>query len=273
MTLSKGVRDAIAVAVQRLRTQFEEEFTQQATGRFGLHTDRRAVPVPSYEMHSRDDIEATVRPWVEPLQALSLTPTQVVQRSELVGAIAYLLREGLDAGEAVARLIREAAFTATNQLLAVRVAEAIKVLPEVTAQGRQSSGYREIVRDLFPLLAREDDEGLWIYIQVCGDELGATVPLLFDRRLPTAAFVPSRTCVDIAIAIINEPDVAPAWQEPEALGWAYQFFNREDERKEMRKSAAPRNTRELAVRNQFFTPRYVVDWLVQNTAGSDGRSM
>ena len=30
-------------------------------------------------------------------------------------------------------------------------------------------------------------------------------------------------------------------------------------------SGAPRNSRELAVRNQFFTPRYVVEFLVDNT--------
>ena len=35
----------------------------------------------------------------------------------------------------------------------------------------------------------------------------------------------------------------------------------------MREAQAPRNSRELAVRNQFFTPRYVVDFLVQNTIG------
>ena len=32
-------------------------------------------------------------------------------------------------------------------------------------------------------------------------------------------------------------------------------------------SGAPRDSRELAVRNQFFTPRYVVDFLVQNSLG------
>ena len=36
----------------------------------------------------------------------------------------------------------------------------------------------------------------------------------------------------------------------------------------MRKeSQAPRNSRELAVRNQFFTPRYVVQFLTDNTLG------
>jgi len=268
MTLSKPDRDAIARAVQRLRALFEEEFTRQATGRFGLHTDRRGAPSSNGDAPSPEDPEAALRPWVEPVEALSLTPTQVVQRAELVGAIAYLCREGMDGGAAVTRLIREATFTATNQLLAVRVAEAVGVLAQVTAQGRRSSGYREIVRDLFPLLAQDSDEGLWTCIQVWGDELGATVPLLFDRRIPTAAFAPDRTCVDDAIAIINDPAVAVAWGEPEALGWAYQFFNKKDERDQMREeSAAPRDSRELAVRNQFFTPRYVVDWLVQNTLG------
>ena len=46
------------------------------------------------------------------------------------------------------------------------------------------------------------------------------------------------------------------------------FFNSGEERKKMRdESQTPRNSRELAVRNQFFTPRYVVQFLVDNTLG------
>src|SRR4029079_8899763 len=42
----------------------------------------------------------------------------------------------------------------------------------------------------------------------------------------------------------------------------------QDERRKMREeSQAPRNSRELAVRNQFFTPRYVVQFLTDNTLG------
>jgi hypothetical protein len=48
----------------------------------------------------------------------------------------------------------------------------------------------------------------------------------------------------------------------------YQYFNSSDERRKMREeSQAPRNSRELAVRNQFFTPRYVVQFLTDNTLG------
>jgi hypothetical protein len=58
------------------------------------------------------------------------------------------------------------------------------------------------------------------------------------------------------------------WVEDETIGWIYQYFNSSEERRRMRKeSGAPRNSRELAVRNQFFTPRYVVEFLVENTLG------
>ena len=261
MTLDKSARDAIGRAVARLRALFEEEFRQQARGRFGFHMEAR-------EPLGGDGLPVALERHVESLTALSLTPRELYQRSELVGVLEYLVREGATGGEAVERLIREAAFTAVNRLLAVRVAEATGVLPEVLSRGRQSVGYRDIVRDLFPLLSGEDDEGFWTFVQVCGDELGASVPLLFDRRLPISAFVPRRPCIDSAVEIILDADATQPWREPEALGWAYQFFNSQDERAEMRAaSAAPRNARELAVRNQFFTPHYVVEWLVQNTLG------
>jgi hypothetical protein len=56
--------------------------------------------------------------------------------------------------------------------------------------------------------------------------------------------------------------LAGVWGEDEAIGWVYQYFNSQEERRAMREaSQAPRNSRELAVRNQFFTPRYVVEFL------------
>lgn len=66
----------------------------------------------------------------------------------------------------------------------------------------------------------------------------------------------------------DAPDLEPLWGEDETIGWIYQYFNSREERQAMRKaSPAPRNSRELAVRNQFFTPRYVVEFLVDNTLG------
>ena len=67
---------------------------------------------------------------------------------------------------------------------------------------------------------------------------------------------------------LNAADVVQTWSENETLGWVYQYFNSSEERSDMREeSQAPRDARELAVRNQFLTPRYVVEFLVDNTLG------
>lgn len=256
MTLERDTRDAIGRTVRSLRMLFEDEFGKQASGRFGIRSTPRTDAA----------VDDRMQAWLDPVESLSLTPAEFAQRDELVHALRYLTSEGHDPGEAVARLIREAAFTAVNRLLAVRVAEAINVLPPVLSAGRQSGGYRDTVGDLFPGLAHDEDS-FWAYLQVSGDELAPGVPRLFDRRHPTSAFVPSRTCVDEALKLLGAVELDGAWVEPETLGWGYQFFNGNDVKQMRDASAAPRNSRELAVRNQFFTPRYVVDWLVQNTLG------
>jgi len=54
----------------------------------------------------------------------------------------------------------------------------------------------------------------------------------------------------------------------ETLGWVYQYFTPKELRDQARKeSAAPRNSYELSFRNQFYTPDYVVRFLVENTLG------
>src|SRR5205807_2110851 len=100
------------------------------------------------------------------------------------------------------------------------------------------------------------------------DELSTQVKVLFDRRDHASVLWPKRTTLDSLLDVLNASELSIVWSEDETIGWVYQFFNSGDERKTMREeSQAPRNSRELAVRNQFFTPRYVVEFLVDNTLG------
>jgi hypothetical protein len=94
---------------------------------------------------------------------------------------------------------------------------------------------------------------------------------LFDRYSPQGRLFPREAALLQVLNLINDADIAPLWSEDETIGWIYQYFNSKEERKAMRDaSQAPRNSRELAVRNQFFTPRYVVEFLVDNTLGRCG---
>lgn len=197
---------------------------------------------------------------------LILGPDEIEARRELVG-----LWDAL--GRRAELLVREAAFTHTNRLVAIRVAEAIELLPESLARGRRSSGFRQIL-EVAPLLGSDDDAGYWEYLQLCGDELAHDVPRLFDPRNPLLALRPPPSVIDDLVALLSGDDLGgpsehgPAWAAPDAFGWTYQFFNSDDERTEMRRQhPQPVDSWELAVRNQFFTPDYVVDFLVHNSLG------
>lgn len=248
MTISADQRTALARAVAGLRRVLQEDYAALAEGKFGIHlAGRRAGEI-------------------EDSAALSLSSHDLAARAELVGVIDYLRGEGLSEREAVERMVREAVFTTVNRLLAIRVAEAIGVLPPSVAEGSGSEGFAEAV-EVFPLLRDADDsDGYWTYLQICGDELSHAVPRLFDRRHPLSALVPSAEALEEAVGILANPELADAWVEPEALGWSYQFFNSDDEIDKAREGS-PRTSRDLAIRNQFFTPGYVVSFLVDNTLG------
>ena len=140
--------------------------------------------------------------------------------------------------ESVERLLREAVFTTVNRLLAVRVAEAVGVLPPSLVDGRASVGFVEAV-EVFPLVRDADPSGgYWSYLQVCGDELSHAVPRLFDRRQPLSVLEPSAEALDAAVGVLADPELVGVWVEPEALGWSYQFFNTQEERRAMRDASS-----------------------------------
>src|SRR5687767_11865134 len=110
--------------------------------------------------------------------------------------------------------------------------------------------------------------GCRLCVECLFDELSTEVKVLFDRRDPASVLWPRRAAFEGLLTVLNRSELAVVWGEDETIGWIYQFFNSAEERKEMRdESQAPRNSRELAVRNQYFTPRYVVQFLVDNTLG------
>ena len=243
--LAEAERTALNLVVRRLRERLDRDLRRALEGTYGIGVGR-AEP----EDESR----------------LSLDPDQLVARRELVG-LWHALERRADL------LVREAAFTHVNRLIAIRIAEALGRLPESIARGRRSSGFRQLL-EVAPLLGSDDDAGYWTYLQLCAGELAHDLPRLFDPRNPLLALRPPPSAVDDLVALISGDalgpahDDGPAWAAPDTLGWTYQFFNSDEERGEMRRAhPQPQDSWELAVRNQFFTPDYVVGFLVHNSLG------
>jgi hypothetical protein len=92
--------------------------------------------------------------------------------------------------------------------------------------------------------------------------------VLFSPNDLANRLYPPQRVLDEVLALINSEELAGIWTEDETIGWVYQYFTPKELRDQARKqSQAPRNSYELAFRNQFFTPRYVVEFLTDNTLG------
>ncbi len=238
-------RGAIQQATQDARQRLEQEYAEQLEGIFDIRQDGTIAAEPG------DHLDAEQR----------------LIRRRLVAAIAHQRPHAADNAEAVNAYLREAAFTTLNRFVALKMLEARKLVQECVSKGEQSSGFKEFT-GLAPGLVQLPDKGYRLYIESLFDEIGLEVRVLFDRRDPASLLWPRRSALNELLDIVNRDELVKVWGQDETIGWVYQYFNSEKERKQMRaQSQSPRNGRELAVRNQFFTPRYVVEFLTDNTLG------
>ncbi|MEZ5065895.1 MAG: BREX-1 system adenine-specific DNA-methyltransferase PglX [bacterium] len=243
--MDKETRNRIQRATQAARGLLEHEYAEQLEGVFDIRLGGTIATEPGEHLDA----------------------AQRALRTKLVMAIEHQRASGMSRADAVASYLREAAFTILNRFVALTMLEARGLVQECISRGDQSAGFKEFT-GLAPGLVQLPDHGYRLYIESLFDEIGREVRVLFDRRAPASLLWPRRQALQELIEILNAPELASVWIEDETIGWAYQYFNGEDERKKMREeSQAPRNSRELAVRNQFFTPRYVVQFLVDNTLG------
>ena len=243
--MDKDTRNRIEHATQSARSLLEQDFADQLQGTFDIRLDGTLAPEPGSHLDA----------------------VQRVRRRKLVAAVEHNQASGQAAPEAVATYLREAAFTTLNRFVALKMLEARGLVQECISRGEQSAGFKEFC-GLAPGLVQLPDHGYRLYIESLFDELSTEVKVLFDRRDPHSVLWSSRATFEGLLDILNADELADVWGEDETIGWVYQFFNGQDERRKMREeSQAPRNSRELAVRNQFFTPRYVVQFLTDNTLG------
>ena len=94
------------------------------------------------------------------------------------------------------------------------------------------------------------------------------IGVLFSPTDPANRVYPPQRVLYEVLDLLNSEELKGIWSEDETIGWVYQYFTPKELRDQARKeSQAPRNSYELAFRNQFFTPRYVVEFLTDNTLG------
>lgn len=260
MALTKDARNKLYAFVQAVKRLLIADVESQLQQYYGIRPDGSILP----------------------LEQLTTRDTDRLYRARLLrDRLTYLYSNIVTAKDkeknAVQQLVREQAFTVLNRFAALRMAEERTIITETVRQGFNSEGFQVFDSVTGGGTSAEQFTRYTWYLDAVFDELALDLPAVFDRYSPYALLFPTEPTLLKLFDLLNADDIKafrqvgrPAlnlWQEDETIGWMYQYYNADDERKQMREAQAPRNSRELAVRNQFFTPRYVVQFLTDNTLG------
>ena len=253
MAFDQTTRNRLQKFVSSAREILSDEFTRQLQAVYGMDPKQGTVAESSSLKHLDDQQRQIADQLRETFEHyLANTPG----RGDKDRA-----KQVLD------RIVREQAFTVLNRLAAIRMAEARGFLIESVGNGQSSQGF-QLYKYACETALGETGDAYSHYLFALFDEFALDLAVLFERDSPQGRLFPRDAALQELLNEINHTEIETLWAEDETIGWIYQYFNSQEERKKMRaESQAPRNSRELAVRNQFFTPRYVVEFLTDNTLG------
>ena len=246
VAMDQAIRNKLQRATQDARRLLEREFAEQLEGTFDILPDGTILPEPGGHLDEH----------------------QRLVRGKLVDAVQHRIAGGKQPAEAVDDYTREAAFTCLNRFVALKMLEARGLVQQCVSKGDESAGFKEFT-GLAPGLSRVAGQGL------------SAVPGIAAGRVEhrgQGAVRPPRSGVASVAAVGGlGPDcwgsgTTPTWpgfgtRTRRLAGCTSTSTARKSGGQMREASQAPRNSRELAVRNQFFTPRYVVQFLTDNTLG------
>ena len=216
-----------------------------------------------------------------PSQDTDIVHTARMLRDRLQHLMAALPDTDTDADkerQAVGQLVAEQAFTQLNRFCALRMCEERDLIMESIRGGYESAGFMAY-DSIAQSVGASRYERYRCYLLSVFDELSIELPAVFDRFSPFGLLFPDESTLMKLLELINDTQLSAwfdeqnavtvnFWKEDETLGWMFQDYNSLEERRKMREASnKPRNSREMAVRNQFFTPEYVVRFLTDNSLG------
>lgn len=194
------------------------------------------------------------------------------KRERFVTMLENHIGETGDYEQAREKLLDELTFTLFNRLAAIKVMEAASLFPPILTKqiehGDRSFGHKAWL-EMNPHMRDEELEGIRDYLKTAFNELGQTLPL-YSKTYPYA-LLPDAISLNNIIDAFNavEKDVqvgSEIWLSDDVLGWMYESYN--NKKKQAHKdSKAKTEYNKVSLQSQVYTPRWVVQFLVENSLG------
>ncbi|MCE1168904.1 MAG: BREX-1 system adenine-specific DNA-methyltransferase PglX, partial [Sphingobacteriia bacterium] len=186
--------------------------------------------------------------------------------------------------DAYEKLVEELTFTLFNRLAALKVMEAHTLHPEIVTR-RETHGGRSFAHLVWleqnpNARTHFEEEGIIEFLEEQLQKLASNIPLFSPQHpyhlLPTAiellqiinAFNAVEDDIDVAKTIPNSSFPIPnsIWQSDDVLGWLYESYN--NYKKAAHKASGDKTEyNKVSIQSQVYTPRWVVQFLVNNSLG------
>lgn len=170
------------------------------------------------------------------------------------------------------KLIDELTFTLFNRLAAIKVMEAASLFPPILTKqkehGDRSFGHKAWL-EINSHMREEELDGIRDYVKVAFDELGHTLPL-YSKAYPYALLpdaISLNDIIDTFNAVEQDTQVGnEIWLSDDVLGWMYESYNNQ-KKKAHKDSGDKTEYNKVSLQSQVYTPRWVVQFLVENSLG------
>ena len=260
--MDQAIRNKLRSVVTQCRRLLEESIAQQLQGKYDI-----------YATGKKDEVRAA-----KELPLVHLSDEERQARQDILAHFEHIKALGYKSKETLEQLIREIAFTHLNRLCAYKMMEVRDVyvggqkFREAVSKGLKSQGFlfylADHPEDEKQYNAGHQEEAYRHFLNWLGGTLSQEIGVLFSPTDPANRVYPPQRVLDDVLDLLNSEELQGIWTEDETIGWVYQYFTPKELRDQARMgNRPPANSYELAFRNQFFTPRYVVEFLTENTLG------
>jgi hypothetical protein len=195
---------------------------------------------------------------------------------------------GVATKDARKKLIREAAFTWLNRIVAFRLLEERKLIKQSVSRLGDSNAFKfwlvedankssfvEYQKGSLPLNSMREgpsDVAYRHFLLWQSGELAKDVSVLFDPGTLASRLCPRPLVLKQLVADMTSAALADAWKpgNEETIGWIYQAFNAEELEAAFagaRQQGKKFEAEDIPAVTQLFTIRWVVRFLVENTLG------
>ena len=243
--MDREARSNLRKFVTQARQLLEEDIRIQLK-RLGIEEGGKTVPAGRLSHLRREDKDLRDKILV----AIEKEQVRMVKRSE-----------------AYDRYVRHVGFTYLNRLAALRAMEVRELIKETVVRGDQYAGMSRREYEL------SEKEGLSDRAEITKkslleafNEVSQEIRVLFDVNDEYSLLFPSPRTLYKLMRLLGEEVPEENWLEEEIIGWIYQYYNSEA-RSEFRKKWRKPRPDDVPVINQFYTPRWLVRALVDNTLG------